>query len=107
MAIFFRYLAIACLAWWVYRGIVRLFVDQAKRQKGNPQQGPKAAEHPRRSAYDILGINPGADAVEVKAAYRQKISEYHPDKVAHLGDQLQRLAQKESEEINQAYRELI
>jgi DnaJ-class molecular chaperone len=107
MVIFIRYLAIAFFVWWVCRRLVRLFVNQAKRQQDNPQQGEKAAQHSQRTAYDILGINPGADAFEIKAAYRQKISEYHPDKVAHLGDELQRLAQKKSEEINQAYRELI
>ena len=30
--------------------------------------------------YDILGINKGASAVEIKKAYRKKAIEYHPDK---------------------------
>jgi DnaJ-domain-containing protein 1 len=32
--------------------------------------------------------------------------EYHPDKVAHLGEALQKVAHEKSQEIQQAYRAL-
>ncbi|XP_031406367.1 chaperone protein dnaJ C76, chloroplastic isoform X1 [Punica granatum] len=31
------------------------------------------------SAYDILGIEPGCSAAELKAAFRAKVKQYHPD----------------------------
>jgi preprotein translocase subunit Sec63 len=35
-----------------------------------------------------------------------RMKEYHPDKVAHLGDELQVLAHEKSQEIQRAYRQL-
>jgi DnaJ like chaperone protein len=32
--------------------------------------------------------------------------EYHPDKVAHLGEELQKLAHEKSQEIQRAYQQL-
>ena len=34
------------------------------------------------------------------------MSEYHPDKVAHLGEELQELAHRKALEIQEAYRQL-
>lgn len=54
-------------------------------------------------AYSILGLESGADEDTVKAAYIKKVKEYHPDKVATLGDELKELASKKTQEINEAY----
>jgi DnaJ like chaperone protein len=35
------------------------------------------------------------------------MSEYHPDKVAHLGDEIREIAARKSKEINAAYEEAI
>jgi hypothetical protein len=35
-------------------------------------------------------------------AYRQRMTEYHPDKVAHLGAELRELAEREATEFNLA-----
>jgi DnaJ like chaperone protein len=46
-----------------------------------------------RQACDILGIPPGRITMEaVKITYRELIKQYHPDRVAHLGKELQELA---------------
>ena len=55
------------------------------------------------SAFRILGIYPNACNDEIKSAYKQRIKEYHPDKVAQLGAELRSLAEKKTSEINQAY----
>jgi len=53
--------------------------------------------------YTILGIKPGASPEEITHAYRKKVKEYHPDRVAHLGVKLQEVARREFERIQHAY----
>ena len=55
------------------------------------------------SAYKILGISPSATDDEVKKAYRKMAVENHPDKVAYLGEDVQRAAKEKFQKINEAY----
>ena len=57
--------------------------------------------------YQILEIENTAGIEEVKRAYRLQASRYHPDKVAHLGADLQELASKRFQEINWAYETIM
>jgi hypothetical protein len=75
------------------------------RGQGSASDG--AAAHRQQSPYDILGVAPGASKEEIKAAYRDLANRYHPDKVAHLGEELQTLAEQRFKEIQEAYQELI
>jgi len=54
-------------------------------------------------AYTILGIEPSASDEEVKKAYREMAKKNHPDKVAYLGDDVRKAAEKKFQEINDAY----
>jgi len=55
------------------------------------------------SWFRILGIPETATVEEITAAYKQQISQYHPDKVASLGAELRELAEFKSKQINAAY----
>jgi restriction system protein len=57
--------------------------------------------------YATLGVKRGAGPDEIHAAYRREMSNYHPDKVAHLGSDLQELAKRRAQAINRAYGELL
>ncbi len=54
-------------------------------------------------ASKILDVSTNASFDEVKLAYKQKIKEYHPDKVAALGKELQDLAARKTASINVAF----
>ena len=54
------------------------------------------------SAYKVLGVSPDATDAEVKKAYRRLALEHHPDKVAALGEDVRRAAEKKFQEINAA-----
>ena len=53
--------------------------------------------------YHTLGLKPRADINEIKKTYRQLASQYHPDKVSHLGSELIAFSEKKFKSINDAY----
>lgn len=53
--------------------------------------------------YAVLGVASGAEFPEIKKAYRKLSMQYHPDKVAHLGDEFKGVAEEKMKEINAAY----
>jgi DnaJ like chaperone protein len=53
--------------------------------------------------YAVLGIEPSASNEDIKKAYRQLATQYHPDKVSHLGDELIAFANSKFQEINDSY----
>lgn len=55
------------------------------------------------SDYRILEITPQATDEEVKKAYRKMAVKYHPDKVAHLGDDVQKGAKEKFQKVLDAY----
>jgi hypothetical protein len=59
-----------------------------------------------RTYYELLGVQPDADADAIKKAFRREIARYHPDKVTHLGPEFQEIAATRSAELTAAYKTL-
>jgi DnaJ like chaperone protein len=56
-----------------------------------------------RSDYVILETTPSASDDEIKKAYRRMAVKFHPDKVAHLGEEYQKDAKEKFQKVQEAY----
>jgi len=59
-----------------------------------------------KDPYAVLGLQRDADERAIKRAYRKLISQYHPDKLGDVPDELKRRAEERAREINTAYEHL-
>jgi len=55
--------------------------------------------------FEVLKIadDTPRDFSHIKAVYRKKIAQYHPDKVSAMGPEIQEVAEQKAKEINEAY----
>ena len=60
----------------------------------------------REAPYRVLEIDPSSSEQEVKKAYRKMANKYHPDKVSHLGKEMQDLAEEKFKAVNDAYQQI-
>lgn len=70
---------------------------------GGSGSGSGYRSHTLDSDYQILEISPDASDDEVKKAYRNLAKKYHPDRVAHLGDDMRKAAEEKFSRLSQAY----
>ena len=75
----------------------------SRRQQAPPPRQPQPRADASEPWYDVLGVAPDATLEQIKRGYRQKISQYHPDKVANSADEIRQLAESRSKQINPAY----
>lgn len=54
-----------------------------------------------RDPYEVLGVNKNASMDDIKAAYKELVKKYHPDK--YQNNPLSGLAEEKMQEINEAY----
>jgi len=74
------------------------------RQQAAPQRPPptNVSEEEREHAR-VLGLRGRITFSDIKRCYRERMQEYHPDKVSSLGHKLRELADAEAKKINLAY----
>lgn len=72
---------------------------QSAHKEGRRKPGEKDDAY----YYGVLGLTTSATEAEIKKAYRKLMSQYHPDRVASLGEDLQRAAGEKAKSINEAY----
>ena len=79
--------------------------DLPARCTTNPATPPPhgSSDTPPSDPYEILEVARDASPAEITRAYREQMKRYHPDRVAGLGDELQRLAHERAIAIQRAY----
>lgn len=65
--------------------------------------GSTYRSHTLGDDYKILEISENASDDEVKKAYRTMAKKYHPDRVAHLGDEMRKQAEEKFAKMSDAY----
>jgi DnaJ domain len=78
------------------------FDDESKADACSDQSSSTQYQQPQKW-FEVLEVAPAASLEEIKAAYRSKIFNYHPDGVASLAWEFRKLAEERSKAINEAY----
>jgi uncharacterized membrane protein YkvA (DUF1232 family) len=105
-------LLLIALLTYFYRNRLREYTARATQESGEQDQRKRSSRAQAEASessfdpYEILGIDSAASGEEIQSAYRARMHEYHPDKVAHLGEELQKVAHRKTVEIQQAYEQL-
>ncbi len=105
-------LSLMALLTYFYRNRLRKYTARATQEdvgRDERERSSSAQAEASESSFDpyqILGIDSSASREEIQTAYRARMHEYHPDKVAHLGEELQKVAHRKAVEIQRAYEQL-
>jgi len=59
------------------------------------------------SPHEVLGLSEEASHEEIKAAYKQLVKQYHPDRLVSLGEEFRAMAERKMKLINAAYETLM
>jgi DnaJ domain len=84
-------------------------VEERARKRGTrPEQSTAEPSGPvtEAEAYALLGVSPGCTPEELTRAYRKKVSEWHPDKLDTMAQELKDHATRQMARINEAYERL-
>ncbi len=101
-----RALVLIGTAFYIYRLLQRVLLLRNSIKSGSEELRSQKSGGRARDPFQVLGVSKSADWDEIKGAYKKALAEYHPDKVAHLGDELKSLAGEKTKEILGAYQEL-
>ena len=101
--------AVLGLAFWWASRLRRAYQARStgSSSSSREQTAPPEQEEAESDPYHTLGVQPGASKEEIRAAYKKLVSQYHPDKVQHLGKEFQDLAHKKFLAIQKAYDALV
>jgi len=82
--------------------------SESKQPDQEPEKKTSTKNEPSPEAWhETLNVSPQATVEEIRRTYKVLMSQYHPDKVASLGDELKALAERKSKEITSAYRNAL
>ena len=100
---------IAVILFGLFAGywIVSKLFGKPSSGQGSALPADANAADPAAAWHQVLDIPADAQVEQIRTAYKTLISQYHPDKVAALGPELQSVAERKTKEINAAYAEAM
>ena len=105
---FLRYRKLPGFIYWLQRLLFKKSPGRSDQASGGRQTGGAQQQGGRpKNPHAVLGVKPGASREEIQGAYRELVQKYHPDKVSHLGEEFQEMAQQKFVEIRNAYDQLM
>jgi DnaJ like chaperone protein len=91
-------------------GLALMYAWKQKKARVGADPGRAGAEGGRtgdgagaEDPYTVLGVGRDASEEEIKAAYRELLGKYHPDRVQHLGEEFREMASRKAVSLNRAY----
>jgi len=78
---------------------------QGRGKSEGASSGSATRETP--DPYAVLGVPRTEDFEEIRRLYKEKLLQYHPDRVEHLGKELQEMAERKTKEITEAYQRIL
>ena len=102
---------LVCLAagYWL---VSRILGAPEAQPGAEPAKDTDTAGQPAAPAYEavtpanwfqVLEVSEAASREEITAAYRRKVSQYHPDKVSQMGADIRAVADAKTQQVNAAY----
>lgn len=102
-------IVLALVGYWGTSALIRFF--KKENDWTSTQSNHYESTSPPKGGdgvwYLVLDLPPTASIDQVKAAYKRKISMYHPDKVSTMGPEFNEIAQRKTQQINAAYDEAV
>jgi hypothetical protein len=89
--------------------------ERASREGRRGHQDARGSEkaHSARAAresvdpYEVLGVDRGQGFEAIRSRYKEKLLQYHPDRVQHLGKEFEEMAERKTKEITEAYQQIL
>ena len=96
------------LLWYMWRKRPRQGRQWGRYYSNTQSQGSKRSGSGTGGDLDLgeacrlFGVNPNTSLDEIQKAYKEKVAKSHPDKVAHLSEELQMKAKELTLQFNKA-----
>ena len=75
--------------------------------RGSEGASSKKAAPGSLDPYEVLGADHGEGFEEIRRRYKEKLLQYHPDRVLHLGREFQEIAERKTKEITEAFQKIL
>jgi hypothetical protein len=81
--------------------------ESGSRQSRSSDPSSRGAQAGPSDPYEVLEVERDQGLEEIRRQYKEKLLQYHPDRVLHLGREFQEMAERKTKEITEAFRKIL